>query len=88
MAFPNSEFKDCLVVKTKADIAEIYLSREEEFVKRAEETISAQDYDSAYGMLSKIKDETKKEEYRERRQRFLVYLIYFSLGKLVFWIGS
>ena len=49
LTLPNSEFLDCLTVKTKEEISQIYLKRETELVAKAEETMEEKDYDAAYG---------------------------------------
>ena len=66
LTLPNSEFVDCLTVKTKEDINNIYVGRIEEYIEKAEQTLSVKDYDSAKGLLTRIKDETKRAEYASR----------------------
>ena len=66
VAAPESEYKDCLAVKTKADIYKIYSERVASYVKKAEQTLSVKDFDAAYGYLNHIKDEKVKEEYKNR----------------------
>ena len=66
MAFPNSEFLNCLNVKTKDDISAIYENRAVESISKAETSLDIKDYDAAYSFLSKIKDEQKKEAYMQR----------------------
>ena len=52
LTLPNSEFLDCLTVKTKEDISKVYVSRIEEYIRRASESLSVEDYDSAKGLLT------------------------------------
>ena len=66
LTLPNSEFLDCLTVKTKEEISQIYLKRETELVAKAEETMEEEDYDAAYGYLNHIKDDKEKENFRNR----------------------
>jgi hypothetical protein len=66
LTLPNSEFLDCLTVKTKEDISKVYVSRIEEYIRRASESLSVEDYDSAKGLLTRIKDDMKKQEYSEK----------------------
>ncbi len=66
LTLPNSEFLDCLTVKTKEEISQIYLKREMELVAKAEETMEEKDYDAAYGYLNHIKDEKEKEDFKNR----------------------
>ncbi len=66
LTLPNNEFLDCLTVKTKEDINNVYIDRIENNIKKAEQTLSVKDYDSAKGLLTRIKDEEKKKEYTEK----------------------
>ncbi len=66
ITFPNNDYINCIKIKSIAEINEVYESRMEELVKKAEETLNINDYNNAMSYLSNIKDEIKKSYYIER----------------------
>lgn len=59
-------YKDCLVAATDEGIAQAYITTTDTLVARAEETQNYSDYTNALVSLSKIKDETTKNDYKNR----------------------
>lgn len=63
---PNSDYKQCLEVKSLEDIRQIYVTQEEKLVTKAEESNDIYDYSTAYSNLVNIKDATKRQEFISR----------------------
>ncbi len=62
----NGEYENCLGNITVETINNAYNNREEELVKKAEETNSLTDYNNGINNLISIKDQNKKAEYQQR----------------------
>ncbi len=62
----NGEYENCLGNITVETINNAYNNREEELVKKAENTLSLSDYNNGVNYLVNIKDKDKKAEYEKR----------------------
>jgi len=66
ISFPNSDYKNCLDIKSVEQINQIYEEKTEKLVTLVEETMSIYDYTNAEISLKNIKDEDKRNEYENR----------------------
>lgn len=66
ISFPNSDYKNCLSVRTIEEINKIYEEKEEKLIKIAEESLDINDYNNAYLYLKNIKNEEKIKKFEDR----------------------
>ena len=66
IAFPDSDYENCLKVRTIKEINAIYQNKMDDLIKTAEETLSVNDYINAKNYLVNIKDSDKKKEYNDK----------------------
>ncbi len=66
ISFPNSDYKKCLRTYSREEIANIYIEKMDDLVKKAEDSLLMSDYSNAVTYLSYIKDSNKREEYNNR----------------------
>ena len=66
VSFPNSDYNNCLTIKSVEEINVLYVQKEEQLVSKVEETLNINDYTNALVYLSNIKDENKIKEYENR----------------------
>ena len=66
VSFPNSDYKNCLEIKTVDKINEIYENKMEELVNNLEESLDINDYNNAMSYLKNIKDENKRNQYESK----------------------
>ena len=63
ISFPNSDYKNCLTVKTIEQLNEAYENKMVVLIDNVRETLSISDYNNALNYLKNIKDKEKKEEF-------------------------
>ena len=66
VSFPNSDYSKCLIGISSEKIQELYVTKSEVLVSKAEETININDYIAAKNYIHNVKDSEKKESYEER----------------------
>ncbi len=62
----DSKYKNCIVDISEEQIEQSFIDKEEEYVSKAEETLSIDDYNTAIYYLIKIKDSEKRKEFKDR----------------------
>ena len=62
----GSEYKNCMAFVSQDIIDGLYEEKAEKLLDRLEETLELSDYTKIKSYISKIKDETKKEEFEKR----------------------
>ena len=66
VSFPNSDYNNCISIRTIEQVNEIYENKIESLISKAEETLELYDYSSAYNYLNNIKNEDKRVYYEEK----------------------
>ena len=66
VSFPNSDYKECLIIKSSDEINILYDNKMSEYVSIAAETLDINDYANALNYLKNIKDKNKRNGYQKK----------------------
>ena len=66
VSFPNSDYKECLIIKSSDEINILYDNKMSEYVSIAAETLDINDYTNALNYLKNIKDKNKRNGYQKK----------------------
>ena len=66
IAAPNTDYQNCLTIRSSSQINSMYITNAEKYVSDAERTLNNNDYNKALIYINNIKDESKRSEFSQR----------------------